>query len=182
MRYLYHYYERRIGPFVSLSDLPAEGASEIQSRLTLENRTFAARRNDAYLARRKYLEQLVRSMFIAKGGKPVREAPHYMVVEECPWLASWYEDGAFIKIPVEEFDMRAVSFTYGDTFPTFSPDVTDGLEYRRNVYTYGEILAIIEKYGLPQDYCGEPAFAQPRYVEAQVWSDDPIRRYCPMKP
>lgn len=55
--------------------------------------------------------------------------------------------------------------------------MTDNLEYRRQVYTYEEILSIIEKYGMPQDFWDEPIFAQPAYVEVQVWSDLPINRY-----
>jgi hypothetical protein len=61
--------------------------------------------------------------------------------------------------------------------PTCSPHVTDGLEYRRKVYTYNEIWGVIEKYGIPQETWNEPIFAQPSYVEVQVWSDNPIDRY-----
>lgn len=177
MNYLYHYFERKIGPFVSLSNLTIEEAQQIQNRLKVENKTFAAQRNEKYLARRQHLEQLVRSMFLEKGGKPIRKTPYYMVIGECPWLATWFEDSDFIKIPITKFDLHTVSFTYGDTFPTFSPHVTDNLEYRQKVYMYSEVLKIIEKYGMPQDAWNEPVYAQPCYVEAQVWSDEPISHY-----
>lgn len=177
--YLYHYFERKVGPFVSLSGLQVEDAMKIQTQLDNKNKTFhAGKRTDKYYDRRKYLEQLVRKMFIEKGGLPIREIPHYMVIGECPWLATWFEDSDYIKIPIQEFDLYTVSFTYGDTFPTFSPHVTDDMEYRRQVYRYDEILNIIEKYGMPQDYWNEPVFAQPAYIEAQIWSDIPINRYC----
>jgi len=181
INYLYHYYERQIGPFVSLSNLTIEKAQQVQDNIKSENKTFAAQRYEGYLARRQYLEQLVRLMFIEKGGQPVRQTPHYMVIGECPWLATWYKNSDYLKIPIEKFDMKTVSFTYGDTFPTFSPNVTDDLEYRRKVYTYDEILVIIEKYGMPQDSWNEPVFAKPCYVEAQVWSDIPIKYYCKVK-
>ena len=116
-------------------------------------------------------------MFIEKGGKPVRKTPHYMIIGECPWLATWFEVSDYIKIAINEFDMHTVSFTYGDTLPTFSSHVTDNLEYRRKVYMYSEILNIIKKYGIPQDTWGEPIYAKPCYVEAQVWSDEPINLY-----
>jgi hypothetical protein len=45
------------------------------------------------------------------------------------------------------------------------------------VCTYEEILKIIEKYGIPQDKWGKPIYAQPCYVEAQVWSDIPVLQY-----
>lgn len=179
MHYLYHYYEKDVGPFISLSHLDIEEAEQILDQLRKRNKTFAAKRNDNYLERRKYLEQLVRSKFIEKGGHPIRQTPHYMVLEECPWLETWYENGRYIKIPIDKFNMSTVSFTYGDTFPTFSPQVKDGLEYREQVYTYDEIVELVKKYGLPQKTSqNNSEFARPRYIEVQVWSDKPIERYC----
>ena len=175
--YLYHYFEKSKGPFLSLSALPMNEAIIIQNELVSENKTFAAQRNERYLQRRKELEKLVYKLFVEKGGRPQKETPHYFVVGKCPWLATWYEQANYIKIPISEFDLLTVSFTYGDTFPTFSPNVTDGMEYRNTVYTYHEILKIIEKYGLPQEKWDAPIFAQPCYVEAQVWSDEPVTRY-----
>ena len=174
MVYLYHYYERKIGSFVSMSGLPIDEAMAIQSRFTLPFRT--ENRSQQYYERRQYLEQLVRSLFIAKGGRPTLAVPHYMAIGECPFLATWFEDAAYIKIPITAFDLQTVSFTYGDTFPTFSPRVTDGLEYRNKVYDYNEIVALVEKYGLPQD-SWDGTYASPCYVEAQVWSDSPINDY-----
>ena len=175
--YFYHYFEKSKTPLLSLSALPMEEAAEIQNILVSENKTFAAQRNAGYLPRRKELERLVHKLFIEKGGKPEKETPHYFVIGECPWLTTWYEQADYIKIPISEFDLQTVSFTYGDTFPTFSPNVIDGMEYRNTVYTYEEILKIIEKYGMPQDKWDKPIFAQPCYVEAQVWSDEPALRY-----
>ena len=40
-----------------------------------------------------------------------------------------------------------------------------------------EILRIIDKYGLPQDWNPDGVYGPERYVEAHVWSDDPIDRY-----
>ena len=175
--YLYHYFEKKTGAFVNLSELSTEDAQKIQDQLKTNEKKFASQRNEKYLPRRQYLEQLVRTMFTSKGGKPIRKKPYYMVIGECPWLASWFEESAFVKIPISEFDLKTVSFTYGDMFPTFSPNVNDGMEFRNTVYTYDEILKIIEKYGLPQDKWEIPVFAQPCYVEAQIWSDIPVKKY-----
>jgi hypothetical protein len=174
---LYHYFEKSKGPLLSLSALSREAAVEIQNKISSENKTFAAQRNERYLPRRLELEKLVHDLFVEKGGKPEKETPHYFVIGECPWLMTWYEKADYIKIPIEEFDLRTVSFTYGDTFPTFSPNINDGLEYRKKVYTYDEIIGVIEKYGIPQEKWEKPVFAQPCYVEAQVWSDEPVLRY-----
>lgn len=174
---LYHYFEKEKGPFAHLSGLPIDEAQRIQSDLQKEGKVFAAKRNPEYLTRRRYLEQLTRKLFIEKGGLPIRETPYYMVVEECPWLNTWYKDAGYIRIPISEFDLKTISFTYGDTFPTFSPKVTDNWEFRRTVYNYDEILKVIAKYGLPQNDWKEPIFAQPAYVEVQIWSDEPIAQY-----
>ncbi|MDR0958053.1 MAG: hypothetical protein LBM16_02445 [Clostridiales bacterium] len=155
-------------------------ADAVQANIVRSGKGFAAQRNERYLSRRRELEQIVRDLFIGKGGKPVRTVPHYMVIGECPWLETWYSDSRFVKIHVSEFDMSTVSFTYGDTFPTFSDSVTDDAEYRRNVYNYDEILRLIDKYGLPLEKWQNPVFAQPAYVEAHIWSDDVPRKYREM--
>ncbi len=124
-----------------------------------------------------HYEKILREEFIKKGGYVERKAPHYMVVEHSPWLSTWYENVAYIKIPIEEFDVNTLSFTYGDSHPTFSPLINDGKEYRRKLYTYEEILAIIEKYGLPQDWNNDGKFGPERYVEVHIWSDETIKNY-----
>jgi hypothetical protein len=178
--YLYHYYDAATGPFLNLSELPVAEADAVQADIVRRGKGFAAQRNERYLSRRRELEQIVRDLFIDKGGKPVRTVPHYMVIGECPWLETWYSDSRYVKIHISEFDISTVSFTYGDTFPTFSDHVIDDAEYRRNVYTYNEILQLINKYGLPQHKWNEPIFAQPAYVEAHIWSDDVPRKYREM--
>ena len=108
-----------------------------------------------------------------------RHAPHYMVVEHSPWLNTWFDNPSFIKIPIEEFDVNTISFTYGDAFPVFSDNQhkMDNAEYRRVVYTYDEILRVIDKYGLPQDWNDDGVHGPSRYVEAHIWSDETINKY-----
>ena len=176
--YLYHYFDKRSGPFRSLTSLPEKEASSLFIKMRDErSASFGARRSDDYLSKRRKCEELVRSEFIKKGGRPEIMAPHYLTVEHCPWLSSWYEQSDFIKISAEDIDTSLISFTYGDSMPAFSPLVTDGKEYRRKVYTYEEILKIIDKYGLPQEWNAEGKFGPERYIEAHLWSDDPVRKY-----
>lgn len=130
-----------------------------------------------YIEKRINCEAILREKFIEKGGIVEIPSPHYMVVEHSPWLNTWYEEGDFLKISIDEFDVRKISFTYGDSMPTFSPRVNDGKEYRRHLYTYEEILQIIKKYGLPQDWNDDGAHGPERYIEAHIWTDDPISRF-----
>lgn len=175
---LYHYFEKKIGAFKNLSDLPLSEAEEVLKKIkNVRPSSLAAGRDENYMSRRLKYETLARNLFIEKGGKPIRKVPHYMVVEECPWLNAWYLDGGYIKIPIEEFDLSTISFTYGDMHPTFSPIVNDGKEYRKKLYTDEEILKIIHKYGLPQKWNSDGKFGPERYIEVQIWSDEIISKY-----
>ena len=177
---LYHYFDKKIGAFVNLSDLPLDEAESIlnEIRQTRPN-AQSATRLFGYMKRRHEIEEILKTDFEKKGGIIKRKSPHYMVVEHSPWLSTWFEDSAFVKIPIEEFDISTISFTYGDAFPVFSDNrhKMDDKEYRRKLYTYEEILKIIEKYGLPQDYNDDGAYGPERYVEAHIWSDETIGKY-----
>lgn len=177
--YFYHFYDKSAGAFRSLSDLPLEEAKAVLEEIkAAKPKSQCAARDSEYIAKRRRCEEIVRREFSAKGGVISRTAPYYMTVEFSPWLSTWYENGGFIKIPAEEFDLRTVSFTYGDSMPTFSPAVNDGKEYRRKVYTYDEILTIIDKYGLPQDWNDDGRHGPERYIEVQVWSDETVKKYA----
>lgn len=176
--YLYHYYDKTIGPFKNLSELSIETANEVLNKIAITKPNVqCAKRQADYMQARLYYENILRNEFQKKGGVIHRSVPHYMVVEHSPWLSSWYENSAFIKIPIEEFDLKTVSFTYGDSHPTFSDRVNDGKEYRKKLYTYHEILQIIEKYGLPQEWNNDGKYGPERYIEAHIWSDEVIERY-----
>lgn len=175
---LYHYFDRRTGPFKSLTKLSPEKAKEVLETVKAERpASFCAKRNEEYVEKRRRCEAILRKEFAAKGGMMEIESPHYMVLGYSPWLYSWYEQPEYIKIPVEEFDLRTVSFTYGDSMPTFSDRVNDGREYRKKLYTYDEILEVIAKYGMPQDWNDDGRQGPERYIEAHVWSDRTIEKY-----
>ena len=174
--FLSHYYEGTDGPFRNLSDLPLSEADLILQQIRSgENRRFAKQRQADYLSVRRSLEDRVRELFIAKGGRPRRERPHYMIVGACPWLISWYPQGCELRIPLSAFSAEIVSFTYGDTFPAMR--FQDGKPYRRQVYTLAGLPGLIEQYGLPQDWNAQGIFGPDRYIEAQVRADEPLESY-----
>jgi hypothetical protein len=172
--FLTHYYETTIGPFINLSDLPLAEAEAILDRLRRDPTMFAARRPVEYLPRRREIEDRLRVLFIDRGGQPRRARPHYMILGECPWLKSWYPHGGEIRLPLTAFHRQQISFTYGDSFPTFRLD--DGQPYRRRVYLLADLPTLIETYGLPQDRNPDGATGPDRYIEAQIWDDAPLRR------
>lgn len=178
--FLYHYFDKKTGPFMNISELSMEQSNNILNRIKEEKPTTqSAQRDSEYMFRRHMYEDIIRKEFLKKGGIINRNVPHYMVVEHSPWLSTWFEDSAYIKIPIEEFDLKTVSFTYGDSHPTFSPWPRDDdwKEYRRRLYTYDEILVIMKKYGLPQDWNNDGKFGPERYIEAHIWSDETINKY-----
>lgn len=178
--FLYHYYDKKIGPFKNLSDLTREQANEVINDLKKNKPNVQCAQRDAdYMFRRHMYEDIIRKEFMKKGGIIQREVPHYMTVEHSPWLSTWFENSTCIKIDIKEFDLRTVSFTYGDSHPTFSPWPRDDdwKEYRRKLYTYDEILEIIKKYGLPQEWNDDGSCGPERYIEAHIWSDETIDKY-----
>ncbi len=176
--YLYHYYDKRSGPFKSLTALSEKEAFTVLERIKRERpSSLSAQRDIDYISKRINCERIVREEAVKKGILMDILSPHYLVVEHSPWLSTWFEDPGVIKIPIEEFDTSKISFTYGDSMPTFSSRVKDGKEYRKKVYSYEEILDIIARYGLPQDWNDDGSHGPERYIEAQVWTDEPIKRY-----
>lgn len=179
--YLYHYYDKSIGPFVSLSDIPVDEAKAVLEMIRqTKPGTMHAGNQPEYIDRRHRNEIKLKKLFVQKGGIVKRYAPHYMVVEHSPWLTTWHENSSYIKIPIREFDTRTISFTYGDMFPVFNTMHTHKMsdkEWHDTVYTYDEILKIIEKYGLPQEWNNDGQHGPSRYVEAHIWSDETINRY-----
>lgn len=177
---LYHYYDRTIGPFKSLTAVSDDEARAVIERIKQTKPSAqCAQRNDKYVQYRHNCEAILRRECMKKGIMVKRNSPHYMVVEHSPWLSTWFENSTFIKIDIEEFDVRTLSFTYGDSMPTFSDAINDGKEYRKQLYTYEEILDIIEKYGLPQDWNDDGVQGPERYIEVHVWDDSVIGRYLP---
>ncbi|MFC1960940.1 hypothetical protein ACFLYO_09540 [Chloroflexota bacterium] len=171
--FLSHYYEADCGPFLNLSDLPLTEAAAIQETLRQRRATFAGQRASDYLEVRRALEDRVRALFIAQGGKPQRQRPHYMILGACSWLKKWYQQGCELRIPLANFSPEVVSFTYGDTFPAMR--CQDDKPYRGRVYTLAELPDLITRYGLPQDWNTEGQHGPDRYIEAQVWCDEALQ-------
>jgi hypothetical protein len=176
--FLYHYYDKSIGPFKNLTDTSIDEAIKILEEIKISKPNVqCTKRQSSYVEDRLHYEEILREKFKEKGGIIKRQVPYYMVIEHSPWLSTWFENCAYIKIPIEEFDLTTVSFTYGDSHPTFSPRITDNKEYRKKLYLYDEILEVIAKYGLPQDWNDDGKFGPERYIEAHIWSNDTISKY-----
>jgi hypothetical protein len=181
--HLYHYYERRCPPFMTLTALPYDKARE--TLIAINTRIPDI---DNFLTRRYAAEENLRNQFKARGGKPQLSAPIYMTLGPNKGMTTWFNKPAVIKIPFCEFDPLTVSFTYGDSMPVFKPELNTGEEWWGKVYFYNEIIALLEKYGLPEDpeydmnggIYPKGKFIRDylKYIEAHVWSNDVLGKYC----
>ena len=185
--HLYHYFEQSGGPFRSLTALPFEEAAAIQRAKQAANPRSVNPHIEWFLTRRYEMEKNVRDRFIAIGGKPVSTAPIYFTLGPNEGMKSWFGDPAWVKIPVGEIDLDAVSFTYGDTFAVFNPALDTGEEYWGQVYRYEDIVKLIGRYGLPEDPPydmknwvfpkAKPINQYLKYIEAHVWSGAALENY-----
>lgn len=173
--FLSHYYEASIRPFVNLSDLSLEDAEAQLKQIRQAGGTFASQRSADYLPIRRELEERVRKNFIQKGGEPKRENPHYMILGSCSWGLSWYHDGRELRILLKNFLPNIVSFTYGDTFPAMR--YQDGKSYRKQVYTLEELPHLVLQFDLPQNWNPDGLHGPDRYIEAQIWDDEPLKEH-----
>jgi len=164
---LFHYFDTEIGPFKNLSKLTLEHAEELSKQLKQDDMKFASQRSSDYIIIRRELEQLARSQFIMKGGRPKNPFPHYLTLGTCEWLKTWYRNPGVLEIPWDEFLEESISFTYGDLFPTMR--FQDNKPYRKQDYTKQEIIEIIKKYGFPQDWNSSGNKGPERYIEVQIW-------------
>ena len=66
--HLYHYYDKAIGPFVNLSDVPREEADAIISSIKVNKpSTQSAQRDADYMFRRRMYEDILKKEFLKKG-------------------------------------------------------------------------------------------------------------------
>ena len=177
--YLTRYAHPGENPFVSLNDLPYEEANALKRRHCERNRIGGFYARDDYLFHRRAIEHWIAGQLLKKGGAPKDPAPVYMTLGPSP-------EGEFdirqdiqrnhveITIPIEELDLRTMTFTYPDSMYEFIFDQHGAvLEGRRTntptVYLYQELDDVIDRYGV---------YASPyeHYIEVQVWDRAPLSR------
>ena len=173
---LYRYFSPSRDIFVGVADLDFKQLSDSESHIELLPRNY----NQKYISRRLKTEQEMYNQFLAKGGKPERKHPYYLTLESCDeWFFKKKRCYGSLAFDLSEFDENTISFTYGDSIPTFMEEYDDGKEYRKKVYTLKEIKELIQRYGLPQEWNPMEEYGPENYIEAQIWSDDPIALYRP---
>lgn len=178
MNYFYHYFERGSIPFRSLTLLPKDEADLIFKKIIEYNPEFSYfKKYGGHLERRRVLEAEAQKLFKEKGGLVALPAPLYMSLGKSDFIASWFVNPEYIKIPISEFNTNYLSFCYGDIFPIFRESADKGEEYRKQIYTYCEIKELIKKYGFPQEWNPNGENGDIRYIEVHVWDDAVLSKY-----
>lgn len=189
--FITHYHSQADRPFLNLSDLEPNELGEVIEGLKQRRadnpgykRTFGKR----YMDFRRRTETKLRGLFEARGGEPERLSPHYFVLGECAWFSGLYPDSEAVTLDWRSLPKKAVSFTYPDSFVSMrlGPDYglpPDPLEpYHERVFFMDELADVVAEHGLPdgdvdETYEGYHKRKFEKYIEVQVWTDDPVAKF-----
>lgn len=182
-KYANHYYDPDVGPFPCLSELSDfecnRAIHESNAKFTRGERKWYF--DESYMPTRKRLEFKMREIFVNKGGRAPRSTPYYF------W---WGGDGyremmgvdhfKKVSIKISALPPDVISFTYPDSFGSmaFAEDPVYAKHYHGKVFTYDEIHKLFEKEQFPYGgWEGNDKFRVLKYVEIQLWSDEPVKEY-----
>lgn len=183
-----HYHRRVRRPFLNLSDLDGVELDRVIADLADERSAGESERvfGRQYMELRRRTEALMRERFVTRGGRPLREAPHYFVLGSSPWFEGSAPDIEAVVLPLADLPGAQTSFTYPDSFTAMGLLSDYGLPheprpYHGEVFRLTELGAVLAQYGMPVDpgeayegYAGRPFEL---YIEVQLWSDEPIERW-----
>ena len=186
-----HYYMPSRRPFQNLSDLEDEGAVAVMEALMgdrsagLHHRLYGRK----YLAMRRWTEKRMHDEFTAIGGSPDRWSPHYFVLGESPWFRGLAAGMLEVRVPISELAPGKTSATYGDSFGAMGTASAFGVGPRPRVHHYAgaviridDVAEMVASVGFPAadadvDYAGYEERSGEKFIEVQLWSDDPILHY-----
>jgi hypothetical protein len=136
---------------------------------------------------RRMTEERMRELFIASGGEPERSSPHYFVLGSSQWFRQLTPDTRSIELPISALPPGQTSVTYPDSFTAMEFGPKFGLpqeqkRYHGKVFRLEHLDDLVREYGLPKDeaditYDGYQHRPFEKYVEVQVWTDEPVRKY-----
>ena len=178
-QYLTHYYRQR--PFRTLTDLTPDERARVIKCLRFPKRAAHRLYSAFYFEQRLRYEVLMYDQFVAKGGLPSRRRPHYAILGESEiWRGI---SKSSLRIPLAAIPSSQISFTYTDSWATYVDRDLDGNPIPRkpqygSVFRLEELDELFHRYGWPGDrWKNEPGWEHDLYVEAQIWSDEPLRGF-----
>lgn len=175
---LTHYYRPFSRPLLSLSDLPEPELSRVLDQIAEHEPLPYRLTQPDYLPQRRRIEARMRTRFVEKGGRPDRQNPRYFVLGE---FSLWESDrSSKVQIPLRSVPADSVSFTLTDSFFNYRRANLRGVSiqgrpYHDELYTLSELASQLEIYDLPtEEWRSHRDRRFEVYVEAQLWSDEPI--------
>lgn len=192
--YISHYYVRGSKPFQTISELDDDAWQKLCVELEerrLNDPSYNRRFGPRYRSVRLEAEEKLRACFRAKGGLIQRKAPIYFCLGSSNW---WWGfcDHREVRINLQNVDPRTISFTYPDSFTSMGMLERFGIRheprpYHGQVFTLDEIQEVVNEYGMPggASLSGYTEYHQEGleiYIEAQLWSDEPLERSTPRAP
>lgn len=181
-----HYHLADKPPFLNLSDLTKTELAVVMRDLDDRRVNSGLKRvfGRRYMELRALTEARLHELFLEAGGRPIRRSPHYFVLGSSEWYRGLSPDTREVVIALEELPSEVTSFTYPDSFTAmeFGPRFKLPQEprpYHGHVYRLEQLPDVVAQYGLPddrdtayEDYQHRPF---EKYIEIQVWSDEPVR-------
>jgi hypothetical protein len=176
--YITHYYVER--PFRTLTELTASERGCVVAGLDFPKED--PRLHSAfYFEQRLQYETVMYEQFRAKGGQPARRRPHYAVLGESEiWMKITKQS---LRIPLSAIPAWQMSFTYTDSWPTYVDRDLEGNHIPRKpqygmLFRVEELDELFRTHGWPGDrWKTESDWEHDLYVEAQIWSDEPLAAY-----
>jgi hypothetical protein len=179
--FIRHYHLIDKEPFLNLSDLSEEERAPIVQELKERKVSGETHRGypDWYFVQRKEAEQNLRKAFIAKGGKPQRQSPHYFTLGRSIGYEWMYKD----KFQTIDILLSAIKselyFSIGDTLWTFArshnPEVTfEKKWFQGKLFTYEETSEIIKELELDLEDHDSVNSHNIFVIECFIWSDEEL--------
>jgi len=187
--FITHYYLPDRRPFLNLSELDDESLAQVIAdlRITGDAGRSERRFGPRYMSLRRRTEELLRERFVERGGRPLRQAPHYFVLGESAWFRGLYAGAAEIRVRLADVPSEQVSFTLPDSVGAMGLLPEYGIEtaprpYHGTVFRIEELADVVERYGMPggrrpASYQGYEFEDSEHYVEVQVWADEPLQTH-----
>lgn len=180
-QYLTHYYYER--PFHSITMLDADERIRVLAEIATRRELKRRLRSEFYFEQRLRYELVMHEQFLAKGGRPQLERPHYAVLGESEIWTGLVPNS--IRIPLSTFSSDCISFTYTDSWAVYVDRTMQNHFIRRKpqyemVYRLEELPDLFEQYGWPGDrWKTETEWEHDVYVEVQIWNDGPLADHLP---
>ena len=185
-----HYYVPGRPPFLNVSELTDAEWDVTRRMLDAErgagdsSRVFGRR----YRELRRATEVKLRDLFVAAGGRPERDAPHYFVLGSSDWFRGLARGMRELTIPLTALPEAGTSMTIPDSVTSMGLGGDFGIPvdprpHHGRVFRLPEFADAIETYGLPEgrrgDYDGYQFRSFELYAEVQVWSDSVLGPLSP---